>query len=85
MKSDLEEKLAEIIIGETVTELLDAGTTISLQTLLDRLYDKVSSSADETYLRAALHVIDGIRREMQLTTAVEADSAASHTAEDNVH
>lgn len=85
MKSDLEEKLAEIIIGETVTELLDAGTTISLQTLLDRLYDKVSSSADETYLRAALHVIDGIRREMQLTTAVEADSAASHTAEDIVH
>lgn len=85
MKSDLEEKLAEIIIGETVTELLDAGTTISLQMLLDRLYDKVSSNADETYLRAALHVIDGIRREMQLTTAVEADSAASHTAEDIVH
>lgn len=85
MKSDLEEKLAEIIIGETVTELLDAGTTISLQTLLDRLYDKVSSNADETYLRAALHVIDGIRREMQLTTAVEADSTASHTAEDIVH
>ncbi len=65
MKSDLEEKLAEIIIGETVTELLDAGTTISLQMLLDRLYDKVSSNADETYLRAALHVIDGIRREMR--------------------
>lgn len=85
MKSDLEEKLAEIIIGETVTELLDAGTTISLQTLLDRLYDKVSSSADETYLGAALHAIDGIRREMQLTTAVEADSTASHTAEDIVH
>ncbi|MBM0748488.1 hypothetical protein JJB79_13885 [Pantoea eucrina] len=88
MKSDLEEKLAEIIIGEAVTELLDAGVSISWRTLLDRLHSKVNSTASEKHLHAALRAIDDIRREMQATVSEKNDTAESselYSTKESVH
>jgi len=37
MKKEFEEKMTEILIGEAVTDLLDANAAISWTALLDRL------------------------------------------------
>jgi len=65
MKSDLEEKLAEILIGEAVTELLDACAAISWHALLERLHIKVNTATDEAHVLAGMRAISDIRREMQ--------------------
>lgn len=66
MKKEFEEKMTEILIGEAVTDLLDANAAISWTALLDRLRAGLDKETDEHRIRAGLRAIDEVRREMQV-------------------
>ncbi len=66
MKNDFEEKMADIMIGEAVTALLDDDVTISWAALTDRLRSAIENETDEDRVRAGLRAIEEVRREMQI-------------------
>ena len=69
MKNDFEEKMADIMIGEAVTALLDEEMTISWAALTDRLRAAIENETDEARIRAGLRAIEEVRREMQIRAA----------------
>ncbi|KHJ69724.1 hypothetical protein QU24_02360 [Pantoea rodasii] len=66
MKNDFEEKMADIMIGEAVTALLDDDVTISWAALTDRLRAAIENETDEDRIRAGLRAIEEVRREMRI-------------------
>jgi probable RcsB/C two-component-system connector len=68
MKNDFEEKMADIMIGEAVTALLDEDVAISWAVLTERLRAAIEHETDEDRVRAGLHAIEEVRREMQIRT-----------------
>ncbi|WP_065647582.1 hypothetical protein [Pantoea eucrina] len=87
MKKEFEEKLTEILIGEAVTDLLDANAAISWTALLDRLRVGLDKETDEDRIRAALRAIDEVRREMQVRASEKAIITESdrRPARDKMH
>jgi len=79
MKNELEEKLTEILIGEAVTELLDANAAISWTALLDSLRASLDKETDEYRIRAGLRAIDEVRREMQVRSSEKSAVAESES------
>ena len=77
MKKEFEEKMTEILIGEAVTDLLDANAAISWTALLDRLRAGLDQETDEHRIRAGLRAIDEVRREMQVRASEKAIGAES--------
>ncbi|NIF23975.1 MULTISPECIES: hypothetical protein [Pantoea] len=66
MKNDFEENMADIMIGEAVTALLDEDVAISWAALTDRLQSAIENETDEDRIRAGLRAIEEVRREMQI-------------------
>jgi len=66
LKNDFEEKMADIMIGEAVTALLDEDVAISWAALTDRLRSAVENETDEDRIRAGLRAIEEVRREMHI-------------------
>lgn len=66
MKNDFEEKMADIMIGEAVTALLDEDVAISWAVLTERLRAAIEHETDEDRVRAGLRAIEEVRREMQI-------------------
>lgn len=66
MKNDFEEKMADIMIGEAVTALLDEDVAISWAVLTERLRAAIEHETDEERVRAGLRAIEEVRREMQI-------------------
>jgi len=66
MKNDFEEKMADIMIGEAVTALLDEDVAISWAVLTDRLRAAIEHETDEDRVRAGLRAIEEVRREMHI-------------------
>ncbi|NIF23992.1 MULTISPECIES: hypothetical protein [Pantoea] len=64
MKNDFEEKMADIMIGEAVTALLDEGVAIGWAVLTERLRLAIENETDENRVRAGLRAIEEVRREM---------------------
>lgn len=69
MKNDFEEKMADIMIGEAVTALLEEDIAISWAVLTDRLRAAIEHETDEDRVRAGLRAIEEVRREMQIRAA----------------
>ena len=65
MKNDFEEKMADIMIGEAVTALLNEDAAISWAALTDRLRSAIENETDEDRVRAGLRAIEEVRQEMQ--------------------
>lgn len=70
MKSSFDEKLMEAVLGEAVTELLEARETVTWHALLDKLHIKVNTTADPHRLQASAQAIEHIRNEMRLRLAL---------------
>ncbi|KJV42932.1 hypothetical protein VH86_24565 [Pantoea sp. BL1] len=66
MKNDFEDKMADIMLGEAVTALLDEEVAISWAALTDRLRSAIEHETDEDRIRAGLRAIEEVRREMRL-------------------
>lgn len=66
MKNDFEEKMADIMIGEAVTALLDEDVDISWAVLKDRLRAAIENETDEDRVRAGLRAIEEVRQEMHI-------------------
>ena len=64
MKNNFDEKMADIMIGEAVTALLDEDVAISWVALTDRLRSAIDNETDEDRIRAGLRAIEEVRREM---------------------
>ncbi|WP_333715564.1 hypothetical protein [Pantoea eucrina] len=75
MKSSFDEKLMEIVLGEAVTELLEAREAVTWHALLDRLHIKVNTTADTQRLQAGTQAIEHIRNEMRLRLSLAEDSS----------
>ncbi len=54
MKNDFEDKMADIMLGEAVTALLDEDVAISWAALTDRLRSAIEIETDEDRIRAGL-------------------------------
>lgn len=78
MKSSFDEKLMEVVLGEAVTELLEAREAVTWHALLDKLHIKVNTPADPHRLQAKTQAIEHIRNEMRLRLALveKTDDAA---------
>lgn len=77
MKSDFDEKMTEIIIGEAITALLDASAAVSWSALLEKLHSALDAETDEHRIRAGLRAIDEVRKEMMLNTQGVRDAGAA--------
>lgn len=77
MKSTFEDKLADIMIGEAVTALLDEDLPISLATLTERLRTAIEGENDGDRARAGLRAIEEVRCEMK-ARAEQKDAAYAH-------
>ncbi len=66
MKNDFEDKMADIMLGEAVTALLDEDVAISWAALTDRLRSAIEIEKDEDRIRAGLRAIEEVRREMHI-------------------
>ncbi|NIG20670.1 hypothetical protein F3J37_18500 [Pantoea sp. Al-1710] len=66
MKNDFEDKMADIMLGEAVTALLDEDVAISWAALTDRLRSAIEIETDEDRIRAGLRAIEEVRREMHV-------------------
>lgn len=78
MKNDFDEKMADIMIGEAVTALLDEDVVISWKVLMDRLRSAVENETDEDRVRAGLIAIEEVRREMDIRSGEKAGVASDH-------
>ncbi|KJV24695.1 hypothetical protein [Pantoea sp. SM3] len=76
MKNNFEEKMADIMIGEAVTALLDEDVAISWAALTDRLRSAIENATDEDRIRAGLRAIEEVRREMQIRAGEKTDVAS---------
>ncbi|ADU72183.1 hypothetical protein [Pantoea sp. At-9b] len=66
MKNNFDDKMADIMIGEAVTALLDEDVAISWAALTDRLRSAIENETDEDRIRAGLRAIEEVRREMHI-------------------
>ena len=61
-ENNFDDKMADIIIGEAVTALLDDNVAISWAALNDRLQAMLDLETDSDRIRAVLRVIEDVRR-----------------------
>ncbi|MEB5970492.1 hypothetical protein MXF20_00130 [Pantoea dispersa] len=80
MNSNFDDKMADIIIGEAVTALLDDGVAVSWVALNDRLQAMLDGETDSDRVRAVLRVIEDVRREMEMSAVKKEASTAGHVA-----
>ncbi|PJZ04125.1 hypothetical protein PRCB_17775 [Pantoea rodasii] len=66
MKNIFDDKMADIMIGEAVTALLDEDVTISWAALTDRLRANIRGETDEERVRAGQRAIEEVGREMKI-------------------
>lgn len=78
MKSNFDDKMADIIIGEAVTALLDDNVAISWAALNDRLQAMLDRETDSDRIRAVLRVIEDVRREMEMSAVKKEAFTAGH-------
>jgi probable RcsB/C two-component-system connector len=76
MKNNFDDKMADIIIGEAVTALLNEDVAISWAALTDRLRSAIENETDEDRIRAGLRAIEEVRREMQIRAGEKAGVAS---------
>jgi probable RcsB/C two-component-system connector len=74
MKNNFDDKMADIIIGEAVTALLNEDVAISWAALTDRLRSAIENETDEDRIRAGLRAIEEVRREMDMRAGKKADA-----------
>jgi probable RcsB/C two-component-system connector len=74
MKNNFDDKMADIIIGEAVTALLNEDVAISWAALTDRLRSAIENETDEDRIRAGLRAIEEVRREMDMRAGEKADA-----------
>ncbi|KTR91777.1 hypothetical protein [Pantoea dispersa] len=78
MKNNFDDKMADIIIGEAVTALLDDNVAISWAALNDRLQAMLDCETDSDRIRAVLRVIEDVRREMEMSAVKKEAFTAGH-------
>jgi|GEM_PF-474687 len=78
MKNNFDDKMADIIIGEAVTALLDDNVAISWAALNDRLQAMLDRETDSDRIRAVLRVIEDVRREMEMSAVKKEAFTAGH-------
>lgn len=78
MKNNFDDKMADIIIGEAVTALLDDNVAISWAALNDRLQAMLDRETDSDRIRAVLRVIKDVRREMEMSAVKKEAFTAGH-------
>ena len=83
MKNNFDDKMADIIIGEAVTALLNEDVAISWTALTDRLRSAIENETDEDRIRAGLRAIEEVRREMDMRAGEKA--AADGLTEQKLH
>ena len=74
MKNNFDDKMADIIIGEAVTALLDEDVAISWAALTERLRSAIENETDEDRIRAGLRAIEEVRREMDMRAGEKTDA-----------
>lgn len=74
MKSSFDEKLMETVLGEAVTELLEAREAVTWHSLLDKLHIKINTTTDTRRLQAGTQAIEHIRNEMRQRLSLAEDS-----------
>lgn len=75
MKNNFDEKMADIMIGEAVTALLEEDVAFSWAALTGRLPSALENETDEDRARAGLHAIEEVRREMNVSAGIKAVGA----------
>ena len=78
MKNNFDDKMADIIIGEAVTALLDDNVAISWAALNDRLQAMLDRETDSDRIRAVLRVIEDVRREMEMSAVKKEAFTTGH-------
>jgi len=86
MKNNFDDKMADIMLGEAVTALLDENVAISWVALTDRLRSAIENETDEDRIRAGLRAIEEVRREMDIRAGEKAVTAgAAKLTEQKLH
>ena len=86
MKNNFDDKMADIMLGEAVTALLDENVAVSWVVLTDRLRSAIENETDEDRIRAGLRAIEDVRREMDIRAGEKAVTAsAAKLTEQKLH